>query len=51
MGSLRAIGSPESEQLETSAKGAASLLLFSPLTVDDCPTAFVLNYDVRFHLY
>jgi TonB family protein len=51
VGRLRVIRSPGGEQLETAATGAASLLLFSPLTIDDCPMAFVLSYDVRFHLY
>jgi TonB family protein len=47
----RVVSPPVGEQLEAAAQGAASLLLFSPYKVDDCPAEFVVNQEVRFRLY
>jgi hypothetical protein len=47
----RLVGSPRGHQLEDSAAGATSLLVFSPLKLCGCPaphvTVYTINYRVR----
>lgn len=47
---IRVVGPPVGEQLAAAATGAASLLLYSPVRVEGCPTQSVMTYTVRFRL-
>jgi len=47
---VRVQGAPLGRQLEASAVGAASLLIYSPAKVDGCPISVLVSYTVRYRV-
>jgi hypothetical protein len=48
--SIRPVGPAVGEHLLAAAAGATSLLLYSPLRLNECPVPFIMTYTVHFKM-